>query len=176
MKGIGATITWPALVDLSVIYNVNEESISRLATFSSLGYLFGSLSGPLFYSRYVNRQLLISFLVALIALTLALLPHYSLLWLLFAAFTLNGFGGGSWDSTCSVWIVEGPGMWSGKGRSASAISALHTTYGVGAILGPLLVARYVFGADGAVGAVERRQALTVPFVIAGALLVVGKKR
>ncbi|KAH9398081.1 hypothetical protein TYRP_019457 [Tyrophagus putrescentiae] len=36
-------------------------------------------------------------------------------------------------------------MWSGERRSASAISALHTTYGVGSILGPLFVARYVYG-------------------------------
>ncbi|KAH9401599.1 hypothetical protein TYRP_016997 [Tyrophagus putrescentiae] len=84
-------------------------------------------------------------LVVLIALTLGLLPHYGgHLWLLFLAFTVNGFGGGSWDSSCSVWIVE-KRMWSGERRSASAISALHTTYGVGSILGPLFVARYVYG-------------------------------
>ena len=168
-------MTWPALVDLAAIYAVSEESISHLATFSSLGYLLGSLSGPLFYSRYCNRQLVISLLVVLIALTLGLLPHYGgHLWLLFLAFTVNGFGGGSWDSSCSVWIVE-KRMWSGERRSASAISALHTTYGVGSILGPLFVARYVFGTSGEVDAETRRRSLTVPFAASAAILWIGKQ-
>ncbi|KAH9398080.1 hypothetical protein TYRP_019456 [Tyrophagus putrescentiae] len=72
--GISSTVTWPALVDLAAIYAVSEASISHLATFSSLGYLLGSFSGPLFYSRYCNRQLVISLLVVLIALTLVCCP------------------------------------------------------------------------------------------------------
>ena len=43
-KGITSNTLWAALVDLSKIYQVSEETINYLATFSSLGYLIGSLS------------------------------------------------------------------------------------------------------------------------------------
>lgn len=103
-QGISSTVLWPALVDLSYIYECSNEAINYLVTFSSLGYLLGSLSGSLY--RWLNRQLTIVVLVAVLAITTTLVPYYGHLWALFLAITLNGIGGGTWDSNNNVWIVE----------------------------------------------------------------------
>ena len=103
-QGISSTVLWPALVDLSYIYDCSNEAINYLVTFSSLGYLLGSLSGALY--KWLNRQLTIVVLVAVLAVTTTLVPFYGRLWALFLAITLNGIGGGTWDSNNNVWIVE----------------------------------------------------------------------
>ncbi|KAH9395173.1 hypothetical protein TYRP_020929 [Tyrophagus putrescentiae] len=181
--GISSTVLWPALVDLSYIYDCSNEAINYLVTFSSLGYLLGSLSGALY--KWLNRQLTIVVLVAVLAVTTTLVPFYGRLWALFLAITLNGIGGGTWDSNNNVWIVE---MW--PAINAPLIQASQFFYGLGTIVGPIIVSPYVHGENGnSTNATttttaanvtanwtpeERKEQLTLPFGLTGAIQIVGK--
>lgn len=174
--GISSTVLWPALVDLSYIYDCPNEAINYLVTFSSLGYLLGSLSGALY--KWLNRQLTIVVLVTVLAVTTTMVPYYGQLWGLFLAITLNGIGGGTWDSNNNVWIVE---MW--PAINAPLIQASQFFYGLGTIVGPIIVSPYVHGENAnSTNATttnvtnwtpdERKDQLTLPFGLTGAIQIV----
>ena len=156
------------MVDFKHIYNASDSTISYLATFSSFGYLIGSLSGSLY--RWINRQLTISILVACLSVTVATAPHFPYLWALFVAITVNGIGGGTWDSNNNVWLVE---MWPQK--NAPLIQGSQFMYGLGSIFGPIIVSPFVHGDNSSDWTPEeRRRELTVPFSASGAIQILGK--
>ena len=68
-------------------------------------------------------------------------PIWSSLWQFYMSMFLNGFGGGVWDSGNSVWVVE---MWKEHG-SPPVLNLSQMMYGIGAIVGPLLMAPFIYG-------------------------------
>ena len=99
MNILGAT-----LVDLRFIYGVSIDTSSYLPMVTQLGYLLGSLVGWLY--RWLNRQLVLTFFIALFGIATALFPHYPSFWVAIVAFTFSGIGGAAWDAGSSFWIVE----------------------------------------------------------------------
>lgn len=169
-QGITSNTLWFALIDCRYIYGTSIETISYLVSFSSLGYLLGSLFG--FFYKWLNRQLTLAFLTALLAITIALVPYYGHVWLLFVCIVVNGLGGGSWDSSNNVWLVE---MWTEN--NAPVMQSSQFFYGMGTIVGPMIVGPYVHGENnhttGYVWSGEQRQKLlTFPFALVGLLQLI----
>lgn len=173
--GINGGIPGPALADLMYVYNTEFKIISFLATFASFGYMLGSLAGWAY--RWINRQVLLILFIAVHALTIAIVPFCGHYIALFVVMTLNGIGAGAWDSSNSIWLVE---MW--PDLNSVTLQVSQFTFGVGTIIGPLLVAPFVYGEASNdtnskafnVTAEERQHSLALPFAISGMLQIVGK--
>ncbi|OTF70693.1 hypothetical protein BLA29_005916 [Euroglyphus maynei] len=105
-------------------------------------------------------------MVSLIALTMAFVPYYGSIYLLFAAITLNGIGGGSWDSSNNIWLVE---MWPNK--HASVMQSSQFMYGLGTIISPALISPYVSGNSSQHTPAERIESLRLPFTIVGVIQI-----
>lgn len=115
--------------------------------------------------KYINRQAVLIGLITIHSLSIALIPFCGSIWVLYGVVVFNGIGGGSWDSSDSVWLVE---MWP-KANSFS-IQISEFVYGVGNIVGPLLVGPYAYGNTTAnVTAQDRINSLATPFLVTGAL-------
>ena len=71
--------------------------------------------------------------MAVMGLTLILMPHCTSLFQLFTLGAINGFSIGSFDTAINVWILEIWGQDSGP-----YMQALHFTYGLGSFVAPLV--------------------------------------
>ena len=163
------TIVNSTMLDIGHILGVNIDTMSYVAIAISVGYQLGALAS-LLYGR-LNRQLVLSGAVLLMAAATSLLPHYRRLALALPMMVLNGVGSGCWDSSVHVWLVEmGPSAY-----HAAILQANMFFSGVGSIVAPLMVASRVHGnanltEEGDEVTVERRIAdLTLPFAVEGVL-------
>lgn len=105
-------------------------------------------------------------MVSLIALSMTFVPYYGSIYLLFAAITLNGIGGGSWDSSNNIWLVE---MWPDK--HASVMQSSQFMYGLGTIISPALISPYVSGNSTQMTPSERIKSLSLPFTVVGVIQI-----
>ena len=163
------TIVNSTMLDIGHILGVNIDTMSYVAIAISVGYQLGALAS-LLYGR-LNRQLVLSGAVLLMAAATSLLPHYHSLALALPMMVLNGVGSGCWDSSVHVWLVEmGPSAY-----HAAILQANMFFSGVGSIVAPLMVASRVHGnanhtEEGDEVTVGRRIAdLTLPFAVEGVL-------
>ncbi|KAH9403011.1 hypothetical protein TYRP_015777 [Tyrophagus putrescentiae] len=133
--------------------------------------MIGSLVS--FLTRWINRQLLLSFLVMMQALTLMFLPFYPHYWLAFVMMVLSNVGAGGWDSATSLWLVE---LWPTK--NSAILQANQFMYGTGSILAPLLAAPFLHGIKSEVlvgnetrllTVEDRIMSLSIPFGVNGFL-------
>lgn len=112
-------------------------------------------------------------MVTLIAVTTAMMPHYKYLALFFICMVFNGTGGGSWDSSNNIWLVE---MW--PEHNGPVMQFTQFMYGLGTIVGPIMISPYVHGDDNStvtanITAEERETELTKPFALAGVIQIIG---
>ena len=78
--------------------------------------------------------------MGVVLLGLIVQPLCTSLWQFYLTCFISSFGGGIWDSGNSVWVVE---MW---GRhSPPVLNLSQMMYGIGMIIGPLLVKPYLYG-------------------------------
>lgn len=165
------------MLDLQFISQTSSEGISYLATYLALGYMLGSLVALLM--RWLNRQITIGFALSLQAITLAVMPHCKQLsWLSIVCVTY-GFGGGAFDSSLTVWLIE---MW--PKSSESFLQAAHLTFGLGMIIGPLVCAPFVYGEQSVITLANgtnvtitnkmREDLLTIPFSLSSAIQFLSK--
>jgi MFS family permease len=136
------------------------------------GYLIGALAGWLY--KLINRQLALTVFLAILALSVLLVPFYHAVWLLFAALVFNGIGDGAWDAGSSYWMVE---MWP-KGN-AGMLQLMQFMYGCGSVVATLLVAPYVEGEttilhNRTITGEDRIRALSLPFAVTGCLQMIGQ--
>src|SRR5699024_1908926 len=93
--------------------------------------------------RHLNRQLLTGGLILVSTGYFALLPHCTSLYLAYGLAVLGGLGMGNQMAIAVTWLVE---MWSGRGKIlAAALQALQLSFGIGTIIGPLIVRPHLFG-------------------------------
>ncbi len=119
----------------------------------------------------LNRQLVTALLLILLGGLTALTPYIVHINVYYAVGFASGIGCGNWNTVSATWLLE---MWSGR-RLASLLQALNLCYGLGSILGPLIVRPYLRGYLG-VGEqllsekliADRRATLFVPFAVCGA--------
>ena len=110
------------------------------------------------------------------------------LWTLYLCVFLGALGGGVWDSSNTVWVIE---MWAD--RSPPVVNLSQMLYGLGTILGPMIVKPFLTGEPDTdetttVSTVttisttllvdtndanDRRARLQTPFLIAGAITLIG---
>ena len=116
-------------------------------------------------------------MVTCIAVTVAFMPHYNFLALFFTFLTFNGIGGGSWDSSNNIWLIE---MW--PKHNGPIMQFTQFMYGLGTIVGPILVSPYVHGdPDNSTETAnttditpeERIKELTLPFAVTGTIQIIG---
>lgn len=169
MNLIGAT-----LVDIGFVYGVSLDVISQLLIANNVGYMFGALAGYLYL--WLNRQLMLTIFSALIAVTSLLIPHYGYLAITFVALTVNGLGGGAWDSSNTAWLVD---MW--PRGNGPVLQANQFLYGVGTTASPLLASSFIFGeaeftqvGNRTLTKQLRREYLSIPFAINGVIQMVGE--
>lgn len=100
------------------------------------------------------------------------MPYFPSVVVLFIAISLNGAGGGTWDSNNNVWLSE---IWKERGNTVLQFSQFM--YGLGSIIGPIIVSPYVHGdntANQTWTPEERKDDLRVPFAVAGATQALSK--
>lgn len=126
----------------------------------------------------MNRQLTLSVMCIVLAITISLVPHYSHLWLLFTALVFNGLGGGCWDSSNNIWLVD---IW--KSNNGPIMQASQFMYGLGTIVGPVIVSPFVHGEDHDNNKTiedyppeKLVHDLSLPFIIVGAIQIISKTK
>jgi len=132
--GLTTASLGPSLPSLAENTNTLISQISYLFTARSGGYLIGSWLGGRSYDRRPGHHLLAAMLVAM-AISLALIPTLSQLWVSILILMVVGFAEGAVDvggNTLLVWLYRrdvGPFM-----------NALHAFFGVGSLLSPIILA------------------------------------
>ena len=118
----------------------------------------------------------------------SLAPYCPNIWLLYLSVFLSIMGGGAFDSSVAVWVIE---MWGKHSPPILQLSGL--LYGFGSICGPILVKPYLTGDlnitdslpqlsnnthnlthyEDINNSVDRRAKLQIPFMIAGCVGLIG---
>lgn len=160
------------MIDFTVIYKAEFNSIGNSFLTSSLGYLIGSLSASSY--KWINRQTLLMVLLLVDSGSTMAMPNYGLVTVFLVANVINGIGSGSWDSSSAAWTIE---MWPPR-QSSSLIQSGQFMYGLGSIIAPLLVASSLHDENNAttnftISAKERQNYLQIPYAVAGLTLVIG---
>ena len=133
--GLVSASLGPTLPKLRELTGVSLGEISYLITARSLGYLAGSVIGGQLYDRLRGHPLFFGFGLLAVAM-LVLTPTISLLWALVVVMVLTGVGQGVVDLGGNTMLV-----WVHKERVDPYMNGLHFIWGVGAFLGPVLIAQ-----------------------------------
>lgn len=151
LLGVYRSLFGPAYVLFVDRYGMGTEPFGVLVGMNGVGALLAVIFGGMVLPRLGYKQLLVIAFVSwsLGALGIALRPMYG--WLLVAAL-VAGWGGGSLDIAINA-------LFSHVFVSATPLNLIHAAYGVGAIIGPLLVTLVVTLASGA--------GLALPYGIVG---------
>jgi MFS transporter, FHS family, glucose/mannose:H+ symporter len=131
--GCSVLLLGPSLETFRTGAGVSLGQIGILISAGSIGYLLGSVScGRLLEHFHAHRMLgggLLLVAIALVALTTVHSLTALIVWQ-----TVVGFGGAMVDVTGNTVV-----LWTHKG--GAVVNALHLAFGVGAILGPIIVSR-----------------------------------
>jgi len=109
------------------------EQISYLVVVMSAGYIAGSVVGGRLYGRLAGNRILAAALLGMAVLTVTI-PWLGELWLMIVMFALIGLALGVMDvggNTLMVWLYGG--------EVPPYMNALHLSFGVGALIGPLVM-------------------------------------
>jgi MFS transporter, FHS family, Na+ dependent glucose transporter 1 len=132
--GLVTSALGPTLPALAGQAGVDLDQASILFTAHALGYLLGALLGGRLYDLMGGHPVQAAGL-ALMALSIGLVPLVPSLWPLAVLWLLVGLAGGALDvggNTLMVWV---------HGREVGPyMNGLHFFFGVGSALGPLVVA------------------------------------
>lgn len=138
--GLGLTTgsLGPTLSALATQTGVRLSSISYLFVARSLGYVVGSRGGKLF-DRLPGNTVLGTTLF-LMAAVMAVVPLTSSFWLIMVAMFVLGAAECSLDVGANILLVR-----SQPGGVDSLLNALHSFFGVGALLSPVVLAAIIAG-------------------------------
>jgi fucose permease len=140
--GLVVSSLGPTLPGLAENTQAQFWEISYLFTARSFGYMLGSLVGGRLYDRVPGHNLMAGCLV-IMALTMALAPAISLLPLLVLVFLILGMAEGATDVGGNTLLV-----WLHRERVAPFMNALHFFFGVGAFVGPMIIAQVILQTGG----------------------------
>ena len=141
--GLTAACLGPTLPSLAAIAGTSLARIGLLVVVRSLGSMLGSLlTGPL-VDRGRGGGAVVGSLVLMIG-AMILVPILGSLTVLIPLFFVLGMGQGALNTGANTLIVWGSG-----GRTQSRLSLLHFSFGLGALLAPMLVVWFLgFRSDG----------------------------
>ncbi len=132
--GLTTASLGPSLPSLAENTSTLISQISYLFTARSGGYLIGSWLGGRTYDRQEGHNVLVGMLFV-IAITLALIPILSNLWVLLFILTIVGFAEGTVDVGGNTLL-----MWLYRRDVSPHMNALHAFFGVGSLLSPIILA------------------------------------
>ena len=125
----------PTLPKLAENTSSTLDQISLIFFSGSLGYLLGSYISGRIYDRLPAHQFLAG-VILLLGIAIAFVPAASSLWMLLLITLIAGFAKGSLDVGGNTLI-----LWVHHEKVGPFMNGLHALFGVGAFVGPLIVAR-----------------------------------
>jgi FHS family Na+ dependent glucose MFS transporter 1 len=125
----------PTLPGLAKNTNSLLSEISWLFFSHSAGYSISSLFGGRLYDR-ISGHPIIAVSLAIVTLTMAVIPFISWLWVLTAVFFVRGLASGTIDVGGNTLLV-----WVHGDRSGPWLNFLHFFFGVGGLAAPAIVAQ-----------------------------------
>src|SRR6266496_3334124 len=127
----------PTLPNLAEQTQVGLSAISYVFTARSLGYLLCSVRGGMLFDRRPGNPVMAAMLLTM-SIMMALVPLASRLWLLLIAMFILGAAEAGLDAGANTLLA-----WVHGNRVAPFMNALHSFFGVGALIAPLIVAQTV---------------------------------
>jgi fucose permease len=127
----------PTLPNLAEQTHVGLSAISYVFTARSVGYLLGSVRGGKLLDRRPGNPVMAAMLLTM-SMMMALVPLVSRLWLLLIAMFILGAAEAGLDVGANTLLARVHGN-----RVAPFMNALHSFFGVGALIAPLIVAQTV---------------------------------
>lgn len=135
--GLATAAEGPSLPTLAAHTSSPLDRISLVFVADSLGYLIGSLGGGRLYDRLPGHRLMATMFLLMLASALVF-PLASILWLLLVLSFLLGLGKGAVDVGSNTLL-----QWVHGERVGPYMNGLHFSYGLGALLAPLLLAQII---------------------------------
>lgn len=131
----------PSLPSLGRNTNTSDETMGRTVTSRALGYLTGSISGPIFHKLPGNRMVAGSLLI--IAVFCFLIPHMTSFLVLCFLFYFQGLSMGMLDTGANLMT-----LWLHGQQCDPYIQSLHAAFAVGAVIGPAVIKSLLTGGHG----------------------------
>ena len=125
----------PTLPKLAENTSSTLDQISLIFFSGSLGYLLGSYISGRIYDRLPGHQFLAG-VILLLGIIIAFVPAATSLWMLLVITLIAGFAKGALDVGGNTLI-----LWVHHEKVGPFMNGLHALFGVGAFIGPLIVAR-----------------------------------
>jgi FHS family Na+ dependent glucose MFS transporter 1 len=159
--GLGsvAAVLGPSLPFLAESTQSTLSEIGFLFTARSFGYLLGSLRLGRTFDRLPGHAVLVSVLM-IMAVMISLAPIISTLWLLTLILFILGIGEGTLDIGTNLLLV-----WVQHDRASPYLNALHFFFGLGAAVGPILVAQTILHSGGIAWAYWGLAIYLIPLII-----------
>ena len=139
--GLSVGVFGPSLLRLAGNTGTTIGQVSAMFFFHSLGYMLGAVIGGRGYDRFAGHPIM-SLMLVCMAITLAVTPLISVLWLLILVMLLLGVAQGALDVGGNALL-----LWSYGSKVGPYMNGLHLFFGVGAFLAPVLVAQSVSAVD-----------------------------
>ena len=136
LLGLGAAIVGPALPALRVQYGISDTASSFLVSAFWAGSVAGVIAGGFLLPRLAPRYLLSGGFALMAAGALAVAAASSAV-LAGAGLALYGLGFGILDIGINLTVARAY-----AGGTGGALIAVNASYGIGSIVGPLVVARW----------------------------------
>ncbi|HUE98441.1 MAG TPA: MFS transporter [Anaerolineales bacterium] len=137
LLGLTIAAEGPTLLKLAEHTSTELDQISLIFFFGSLGYLLGSYLGGRVYDRIAGHRFMAGVLIFL-ALTVALVPIATSLWMLLLIVLTLGIAKGALDVGCNTLL-----LWVHNETVGPFMNGLHACFGLGAFIAPLIVAQVI---------------------------------
>lgn len=139
--GLSVGVFGPSLLRLAGNTGTTIRQVSAMFFFHSLGYMLGAVIGGRSYDRFAGHPIM-SLMLVCMAITLAVTPLISVLWLLIFVMLLLGVAQGGLDVGGNALL-----LWTYGSKVGPYMNGLHLFFGVGAFLAPVLVAQSISAGD-----------------------------
>ncbi len=142
--GLGLTTAslGPTLPGLAHSTGSDISKISFLFVLRSLGYLLGSFNAGRLYDKRPGNPI-VAFSLVMVAGLLICVPIIPVLWVLAAILLVIGFAEGTVDVGGNTLLV-----WLHRDKVGPFMNGLHFTFGIGALLSPIIVAQAIIYTGG----------------------------
>jgi MFS transporter, FHS family, Na+ dependent glucose transporter 1 len=145
--GLGVGLAGPTLQNLADQTGSSLESMGLLFLVGPIGFTLGTLLGGRLFDRMVRGHVLLGAAQLVSAVGLAFVPAVHSLWLLLAIAFVRGALDGVGSIGANTLL-----LWTYREKVSPFMNGYHFSFGVGAFVGPLAVARFVTATVGYRGA------------------------
>ena len=135
LLGLALGAEGPTLPKLAENTSSTLDQISLIFFSGSTGYLLGSYISGRIYDRLPGHQFLAG-VILLLGISIAFVPVATSLWMLLVVTLIAGFAKGALDVGGNTLI-----LWVHHEKVGPFMNGLHALFGLGAFIGPLIVAR-----------------------------------